>query len=211
MTIAAYPLQWPAGWRRFDTSRAARRSANFKSAQRTDGGYSRLTIAGAVERVLRELELMGVRDRQDVVISTNLPTTLAGLPRCGMGEPGDPGAAVYWQEAAGTRRVMAVDRYDRVADNLAAIAATLDAMRAIERHGGAVILERAFTGFLALPAPGEKRPWRAVLGIDATASIDDARKAWRQQLAQHHPDRGGDATRAAAINEAWAEAQEAIG
>lgn len=207
--IAAYPLQWPVGWRRFDTARASRRSANFREAR--TGGYGRTTIAASVGRVMRELELMGIRDRQDIVISTNLPTTMAGLPRGGLGEPGDPGAAVYWQEAGGTRRVMAVDHYDRVADNLAAIAATLDAMRAIERHGGAVILERAFTGFLALPAPGTKRPWRDVLGVAPWATVDDVRKAWRQQLAQHHPDRGGDATRAAEINEAWAEAQEAIG
>ena len=38
---------------------------------------------------------------------------------------------------------MAIDAYTRTADNLAAVAATLEAMRAIERHGGAQILERA--------------------------------------------------------------------
>ncbi|KVD37855.1 hypothetical protein WJ41_22830 [Burkholderia ubonensis] len=62
------------------------------------------------------------------------------------------GVAVYWETRAGARRVMAIDQYTRVADNLAAVAATLDAMRAIERHGGARILERAFTGFAALAA-----------------------------------------------------------
>jgi hypothetical protein len=43
----------------------------------------------------------------------------------------------------------------RAADNLAAIAATLEAMRAIDRHGGATILNRAFTGFTALPPPAD--------------------------------------------------------
>jgi len=47
---------------------------------------------------------------------------------------------------------MAIDIYDTVAGNLAAVAATLDAMRAIERHGGAQILKRAFQGFKALPS-----------------------------------------------------------
>jgi hypothetical protein len=62
---------------------------------------------------------------------------------------------------------MAIDQYDRVEHNLAAIAATLDAMRAIKRHGGAEILDRAFTGFTALPAPmAGGKPWRQVLGFD---------------------------------------------
>jgi hypothetical protein len=72
--------------------------------------------------------MMGV-DRQDVVISTNVRTRLDGLPRSGEPEPSDRGAAVYWEDQKRKRRVMAIDRYGKVADNLAAIAATLDAMR----------------------------------------------------------------------------------
>src|SRR5260370_12455992 len=59
---------------------------------------------------------------------------------------------------------MAIARYARVADNLAAIAATLDAMRAIERHGGGSILERAFIGFAALPATAGV-DWRKIFGV----------------------------------------------
>ncbi|SDQ25048.1 hypothetical protein SAMN05443026_0089 [Burkholderia orbicola] len=36
---------------------------------------------------------------------------------------------------------MAIDQSARIADNLAAVAATRDAMRGIERRGGARILE----------------------------------------------------------------------
>jgi len=54
---------------------------------------------------------------------------------------------------------MAIDRYSTVEGNLAAIAATLDAMRAIERHGATVILERTFADFMALPAPVAAREW----------------------------------------------------
>lgn len=153
---------------------------------------------------------MGV-ERQDVVISTNVRTRLDGLPRSGEREPDDPGAAVYWQEATGPSRVMAIDQYDRVADNLAAIAATLDAMRAIERHGGAQILERAFTGFTALPAPsdGAPRDWWDVLGVLRTCTLDEARTAYRRAASAAHPDRGGTDARMAEVNRAWEQAQEA--
>lgn len=43
----------------------------------------------------------------------------------------------------------------------AEIMATLEAIRAIERHGGAMIFERAFTRFAALPAAVESAPKHA--------------------------------------------------
>lgn len=64
-------------------------------------------------------------------------TNIDGFPRSGQSEPSDGGVAVYWLTSTGETKCIAIDRYDRVADNLAAVAATLDAMRAIERHGGA--------------------------------------------------------------------------
>lgn len=136
--------------------------------------------------------------RDDIVISTNVPTRLDGLPRSDARKPDDPGVAVYWQEkrGAGARRVIAIDHYSDVADNLAAIAATLDAMRSIERHGGARILERAFTGFTALPEPGSssRLSWRDVFGLQGAPDpcpqslIDEA---YRKRVAKAHPDRGG--------------------
>ncbi len=78
-------------------------------------------------------------------------------------------------------------------DNLAAIAATLDAMRAIERHGGAAILDRAFTGFAALPEKASQA-WREVLGIstDIQPSLDLVEDRFRALAHVHHPDKGGD-------------------
>lgn len=95
---------------------------------------------------------------------------------------------------------MAIDAYTRVADNLGAIAATLEAMRAIERHGGAQILERAFAGFDALPAP--KTHWD-VLGVKPGASKEEVQRAWRMKAAAHHPDReGGSQAAMAEVNAA---------
>lgn len=220
MTVSAYPLQWPVGWKR--TAPASRTEARFGKARRLEGyGDNKwwisardLTIAEGTQRVLAELKRVGL-ERDDVVISTNLRLRLDGLPHLNQSEPTDPGVAVYWRDRSGDK-VMAIDLYDRVADNLAAVAATLDAMRAIERHGGAAILDRAFTGFTALPAPivtGMKRHWSDVFGFarGATVGREDVAARYRQLAAQHHPDRGGDPAKMAEINQARDEALRELG
>lgn len=199
--IEAYPLSWPAGWPR--TAAALRRSAKF-GQRRQNPSYSwstkyALTVAQATARLRDELERMGVAEG-DLIISSNLTVRLDGLPRSGQSEPSDPGVAVYWQTAGKPTRVMAIDAYDRVADNLAAIAATLDAMRAIERHGGAQILDRAFTGFQALPAAGP--PWYAILGVRPDATADDIREAYRAKAMSAHPDKGGSHAAMSELNAA---------
>jgi hypothetical protein len=193
VTIAAYPLQWPEGWKR--TQADHRKAATFTKYKKP------LSVYDGVQRVMLELDRLGL-GRDDVVISTNVETRMDGFPRSDRSEPRDPGVAVYWQEKRGGRRVMAIDHYTRVADNLAAVAATLDAMRAIERHGGAAILERAFTGFTALPAPGAAREWWEVLGVPRTATAAEIQRAYRELAARHHPDRGGSAALMAEINAA---------
>lgn len=196
--ISAYPLQWPAGWPRT-------KHHLLKHGKFTKHGKW-ITLTEGTERVLSELGKMGI-NRNDIVISTNVRLRLDGLPRSGEKEPDDSGAAVYWEARNKERRVMAIDQYTTVADNLAAIAATLDAMRAIERHGGAQILDRAFTGFTALPAP-TARHWRAVLYLQELhkPTIDDIRAAYRRLASANHPDKGGDHHLMAEINQAYAEA-----
>lgn len=204
MTIEAYPLTWPDGWRRTPAHQRASGRFGKGETRRISETYSyrskvQLTVAQGLQRVLDELGRMGVR-REDVIISTNVVTRLDGLPRSGQRMPDDPGAAVYWHDRVSRqRRCMAIDRYTKVQDNLAAIAATLEAMRAIERHGGAEILDRAFTGFTALPAP--EQPWQ-VLGVPMSASRADIEVAYRRLAMQHHPDRGGDAAAMARVNSA---------
>lgn len=203
MTIPAFPLAWPAGWKR--TPDAQRIRARFGKQKTVDGGYTRsdgtraswktrgeVTVAEAVARIRAELARMGIDD-DDLVISTDLQLRLDGLPRSGQRDPGDPGVAVYWTDRfdrSQPPRCMAIDRYDRVADNLAAVAATLDAMRAIERHGGAEILTRAFTGFTALAGPeGSHRS--EVLGVARDARPAEIEAAYRRRRSETHPDRGG--------------------
>lgn len=203
MSIEAFPLNWPAGWKR--TAGYSRKRAKFSTgksgydSQNNWVGKNSLTIAQATERVLGELRTMGV-DINKVVISTNLQLRNDGLPRSAQRAPTDPGVSVYWNvRGQKNQRCMAIDRYDRVQDNMAAVAATLYAMRAIERHGGAEILDRAFTGFVALPAP--EQPWQ-VLGVGMNASQDEIDTAYRKLASEHHPDRGGDSNQMARINAA---------
>ena len=213
MSVTAFPLCWPVGWKRA----TSRKRADFgKDATSTYAGYDgktytrtnrkALTVSDAVGRVLDSLKRMGVPD-YNVIISTNVKTRLDGLPYSNQSEPRDPGAAVYWKRNK-QDKCMAVDRYDRVADNLAAVAATLEAMRAIDRHGGAEILERAFLGFQALPPPlAGGRPWHEVLGVDAGCSLVAAEASYRIRAMEAHPDKGGDPGVMAELNEAIRQAR----
>lgn len=155
MAINNFPLSWPEGWPR-KTKRVRARFA--KGAGNVFSPSRQLSVADGVQRCLTVLQRMDVPD-WNVIVSTNVPVRNDGLPRSGVAEPKDPGAAVYFRKhnsAENDRKVMAIDQYDRVADNLAAIAATLDAMRSIERYGGAQILERGF--HRVYRAAGTRRP-----------------------------------------------------
>lgn len=219
MTVPAYPLQWPEGWKR--TPPALRKAAKFTKQKveyrewRDAAGQSHsnrialkqgLSINDAIQRVRAEVRTMTGDD--DFVLNSDLELRLDGLPRSGQREPQDPGVVIYWvdRNAPGKpQRCMAIDIYDRVADNIAAIAATLEAMRAIERHGGAEILNRAFTGFVALEDRSSES-WYAVLGVAQDASREDIKAAYRRLVAQHHPDRGGDSEQFQRVQRAYEEA-----
>jgi hypothetical protein len=163
--IDAYPLSWPVGWQR--TPNHERKSPRFMKKEnvrsRIDpnawtSATRYINVSDGVDRVLDELRMLGV-ERRTVIISTNVELRRDGVPRSDRANVGDPGVAVYWTDPhTGQQDCMAVDLYDTVAGNLGAVAATLDAMRAIERHGGAQILKRAFQGFKALPGAGGSTP-----------------------------------------------------
>lgn len=218
--INAFPLHWPEGWPRQHAARRIRAKfgkGTYQAYSSGTGGRMHkrdLTVTDGTERILSELTRMGI-DRQDIVISTNVRLRLDGLPRSGEREPDDPGVAVYWTDVFNNRepRCMAIDIYDRVADNLGAVAATIEAMRAIERHGGAQILKRAFAGFTALPAPGQTtaRAWRDVLGLNGNATLETVDGAYKRLRSQHHPDKGGDAEQFNAVQKAYEQAQAELG
>lgn len=188
----AFPLCWPSGWKRIPSSR--RRDGLFKTNQRP------VTVIEACNRVYDQLEMFG---GSNVIISSNLLATQDNRPRSVKTVPDDPGVSVYWLQR-GAQRCMAIDRYTTVAQNIAAIAATLDAMRAIDRHGGAEILDRAFSGFAALPATAGGDDWFA-----GCKTAPEIAARYRELARTHHPDQGGDADTMAAINAAHDRAKKA--
>ena len=207
MTATAYPLAWPH--HRPRTPAAKRKPGAFRSTPE-DGSYRRFApihLPDARQRLADEMDRIRA---SHVLLSTNLELRLDGKPRAGLPEPADPGVALYFQ-LAGKPIVLACDRYDTVAANMAAIAAHLDATRTIERHGVGT-LEQLFAGFAALP-PAGKQPWRAVLGFRADAAVTpDDIKAKRRDLARlHHADAGGAGNRMAEINAAADDALKELG
>ena len=189
---SAFPLAWPVGKPRTPTH--ARKNGRFSKY-----GQS-MTNATAAERVEAELDRLGARYP---LISSNVEVTLSGRLRSGARTPEDPGICIYFQ-LSGKPYAMACDRYTTVADNLAAVAAHIDATRAIERHGVASAAE-TLQAFQALPAPSG-RHWTAVLGLERGATADQIKSAHRRLMLDHHPDRGGSDREMGEINRARDEA-----
>ncbi|NIV38132.1 MAG: J domain-containing protein, partial [Anaerolineae bacterium] len=166
MTVDAYPLHWPHWFPRTDP--AHRQRARFNRDGRP------LTIADARGRVLREIGAFTRPghtyriDPDQVVISTDVPVRQDGLPYSGRKPPEDSGVAVYF-ELDGEPHVLPCDTWDRVADNMAAIAAHLGAMRGMERWGVGD-LRSHFAGFTALEHnPDPDGDWPYILGVSPTA------------------------------------------
>jgi hypothetical protein len=91
----------------------------------------------------------------------------------------------------------ACDRWDRIGDNIYAIAKTIEALRGIERWRSGSMVEQAFTGFVALPAP--KSPWE-VIGVQHGASWDEIEAAFRAKAKRLHSDTGGSDAAMAELN-----------
>lgn len=199
MNPSAYPLTWPTGKPR--TPPSQRKDGKFKSNGRA------MTNAAAADRVEAELDRLGA---VYALISSNVEVTLSGRPRSGQRAPDDPGVCVYFQLAR-KPYAMACDRYRTVADNLAAIAAHIDATRAIARHGVASA-EETLQAFQALPSPDgpAARQWWEVLGVPSRPAISDVDAAYRKLAAERHPDAGGSDAAMAELNAAREAARRAL-
>lgn len=210
-----YPLSWPTAWKRTPTNQ--RRRAKFsKGGSNYINGHSyrttnALTVPQGLDRLRAELERLQARG---IIVSTNVELNSYGHPRGGRRDPDDPGAAVYFK-LEGKDRVLACDRWDRTADNLAAIAAHIECLRGIDRYGVGT-LDQAFAGYDALPPPGAvaKIPWRKVFGLNDAITPNRAELdvLYRQMAQQFHPDlQGGSHEAMAMLNAARDEALQEIG
>jgi len=188
---AAYPLSWPQGRPRAKL----RVPGRFATTLRNNPASRKpqpVTLAEARLRLAEEIDRL---DGRSPILSSNVELRIDGHPRSGLPEPRDPGAAVYFR-LNDRPMVLSCDRYTEVAQNIAAIAAHIDAVRRIERYGVATA-EQLFTGFLALPAPIVMDDWRTALGNPAT--LAEAEAAFRERIAAAHPDRPTGSHNAAAM------------
>jgi hypothetical protein len=189
MTIQAYPLQWPDGWHRTAPSKRW-------------GGRFYTTFAKARDELLEELRLLGAKG---VVLSTAIPTRRDGLPYAGRSwrSGDDPGVAVYFS-LDGRPKAIACDTYSTPEANIRAVGLSVEALRALGRHGVAGMLDRAFQGFEALPSP-DSLDWRAVMGFTPAEKVDtkEVKARYRSLSRSAHPDTGGSEKAMTRLNQAY--------
>jgi hypothetical protein len=193
--IDTEPLQWPKGWPRQN---------GYKGDLRAGGNGVRAGIEDAIARLTNQLDLLN---------ATNVVLT--------KGRNGDPGVAIYFHLPGQVDQLsMAQDAYGSAADNFRSLAIAIEGLRAMERHGGAHMMKRAFSGFAALPPPASGpavRQWWEVLGVPDPAKLvgvltnaqqlDVAEAAYRKKVKDAHPDRGGSQEAIAELNAAIAQAR----
>lgn len=189
-TVTAFPLSWPPGYPRVRyRSRSPFKVKSFETSR---------------EQLFAELRRMGATK---IILSTNIPIRQDGMPYADLARRRipDPGVAIYFH-FRGSQRSLACDKWERLEDNLHALELTIEAMRGLERWGASSILERAFTGFTALPAPPQ---WWDVLGVQPEASLETCERVYREKIMRAHPDVGGTEGMAASLNWAIEEARKA--
>ncbi len=203
MSTTAYPLAWPDGWPRTPPAQQTDGRYQFKRPS-ADGWRKPWTFAAAREALIDELRKMAATG---VVISTNFALNSQGLPRGDRRAPADQGVAIYFTRKR-KQLAMACDRFVRAEENMRSLALALDAMRQLERHGGGTMTERAFAGFVALPAPPSH--WE-ILGVAPGANALTITMNYRARAREAHPDNGGSDAAMAALNAARDAALREIG
>jgi hypothetical protein len=222
--VTAHPLVWPEGWRRTPThlrhsgSKFTTRETVYQEGR--SWGRTRQITADRARKLLNdELDRLKARG---IVVSSNVPLRNDGEMRADAANRryDDPGVAVYFQ-LKGKPMVMACDAYDNIASNLRSLGMAIEALRQLERHGGGVMMERAFAGFSALPPPEgstPKRPWYVVLnyGEDPEAradlSVDEVEARFKTLAKRRHPDvTGGSVELMAELNAAREDAVRELG
>ncbi len=197
----AFPLSWPTGWPR--------------TQYRRDNIRFKVSFARARNDIVNGLRVFGAKD---IVISSNVPLRGDGLPYADgemqSGVKRDPGVAVYWTRKS-TPFSIACDQWRHVRHNLRSIGLAIEGFRAIERSGASNLLERAFSGFAALPSAivtAPPRDWWVVLDLRVRpTTLAEAEAAFLRMTREHHPDVGGTHERMVELNLAIEKAREDFG
>lgn len=186
--IEAYPLCWPVAY--------SRTVDPIKSKFKTTLGKARDYLTSEIGRL----------KANDLILSTNIPTKQNGELYADWQRYriDDHGVAVYFTYK-GKQVCLCCDKYERIYENVHAIARTIEALRQIDRDGVSDFLDHTFTGFQALPEKSEiftKSVWE-ILGLSAQpTSVDIVHSAYKNMAKILHPDKGGS-------NEAFSELSQA--
>jgi len=187
----SYPLRWVENRPRTRDRKAA--------LWRNEGRAVSMTVAK--QRLASQVSAMTKPGKPwrvtNMILSTDIELRKDGGARLDRRDPSDPGVAFYFS-LDGKPHALACDRWDRVADNIAAIAAHIEALRGQERWGVADMAQ-AFAGHVALPAPEQ---WWQVLGVRRDASAAEINAAYRAKARAAHPDTGGSEAAMARLNAA---------
>jgi hypothetical protein len=190
--IEAYPLCWPVGYPR--TEYPEHNSAFFQT-----------TVDKQRKELLRELKLLKA---SDVIISTNIPLRLDGMPYSDWNRRSiqDKGVAVYFN-LDGQPSVLCCDAWNLFEDNFRALVLTINAMRGIDRWKVSEVLKRTFSGFKALPMETEAaRDVWFKLGLEGKPATKEALSAaYKKKALIYHPDnpRTGDSNAMSDLGEAY--------
>lgn len=187
---AECPLQWPDGWERS-------RLSGFDLS----GGAQRWNVV--LNRIGHRAELMGLKN---VVISTNQPVRQDGMPYSARHRIDDPAVAIYFTRKD-QQLVMAQDKFAKIEDNMRSVAIALEAIARMDRHGGGKMLDRAFTGFVAIT---DRSDFRAVLKIDPGDDLREAERSFKKLAMLAHPDHGGSESAMAELNTAMDAARASL-
>lgn len=188
----AFPLSWPPGWPRTDRPQRSRFATSQSEAQ---------------WKIRNELRLLGA---SDVIISTNIELRRDGLPYVRqLKADEDSGVAVYFK-LNGADQCIPCDKWASIAENMTAIAKTIEALRGLDRWGAKEMVDAAFRGFKALPestivTPYTARAWHEVLQVSPDADKDVIRAAYKRLALKYHPDQGGEQGKFEELQKAYSE------
>lgn len=117
-TIDKYPLQWPLGYPR--------------TKWPVNSRFGNQSFARCRDEIFRQLELMlDWQEKKSIVLSTNIPLRLDGLPYANYRQPEDVGVAVYFQYKK-KQVAICCDQWKKIEHNMWACAKTIEALRAID-------------------------------------------------------------------------------
>lgn len=190
----SFPLDWPIGYKK---------TVNKKSSAFRD------TSPDKVQTLLRaELKRLGA---SNIIISSNAPLRRDGSVYAEYlsKKIEDSGIAVYFNYK-GKPVVLCCDSFYYPWENMLALARGVEAMRKLSRYGISEFIDRAFTGFKAIPENVNQRHWFDVLGVKSSCTEQDIKSAYRKLAQIHHPDAGGSVTMFDRITKAYQEGLRSI-